>query len=213
MTRWHLSEIEVDALPSPCRECTFWEAGGKPGSRLGERERAAARVSKESWWQATALEWGPCGLGAWHGERLAGYAIVAPGSYLKGSTRFGRVTDDALLLATLWLADDFEEEQVAGALVEAALRMVAARGAQALEAFASPSGADSCVPDEVVLRSCGFDLIQQRLPYPHYRLDLRQTARWKEGIEDALGGVRRILRGRRLGRVPSMPSVLAGRGR
>lgn len=213
MTRWHLSEIGVEALPSPCRECVFWEAGGLPGPELSDRERATARVSKESWWQATCLEWGPCGLGAWHGDRLAGYATIAPGHYLKGAARFGRVTEDAFLLATLWTAPDVEQEEVAGALVEAALRMVAARGAQALEAFVSPSGDDPCVPGEDLLRACGFDLIQRRFPYPHYRLDLRQTARWREGIEEALVGVRRLLRGRGLGRVPSLPSALAGRER
>lgn len=212
MSRLHLTEVTVEALPEPCGQCLFWEAGGKPGPEVDDDERAAARVAKESWWQATALEWGSCGIGAWQGDRLLGYVTVAPASYLGGAAKLGRVTDDALLMGVLWIDEETAPEGTAAWLVEAALRQVAARGARALEAFGSPTGKDSCVPAEAVLQACGFELLRWDQPYPHYRLDLRRTARWHERAEEAVVALRRVLRGRKLGRVPSMPSTVT-RGR
>jgi hypothetical protein len=205
MARSRVSEIDVDAVPEPCRSCVFWEAGGPPGSEVPTRSQQAARVAKESWWQATALEWGPCAVGAWDADRLMGYSLVAPPHYLKGSARFRRVTEDALLLAVLWTAEDVDEEQVTGWLVETVLRLSVARNVRAVEAFGSPGG-HPCVPDERLLQANGFELLRSGYPYRQYRIDLRQTARWREGVEEALIGVRRALNRGTLGRVPSMPA-------
>ena len=206
MARQHLAEVNVDLLPEPCRSCLFWETGGPPGPDQPEEARHAAREGKEAWWRATNLEWGACGLGVWDEDRLVGYGLIVPPSYARGAARLGRVTEDALLLAVLWVDDQSEEgAAVAERIVGGALLMVAARGARALEAFASPNGR-ACLTDERLLRDTGFSLLRSQRPYPHYRLDLRQTARWKETAESALASLRAALRERRVGRVPSLPS-------
>lgn len=201
----------MEGLPAPCRTCLFWEAGAPPPTKAASRRDDAARLAKESWWQATALEWGACGLGLWTNGTLLGYTMVTPPAFLEQPARLGRVTEDALLLAVLWTADDVDTDQVALELVEGALRLVIAHGARALEAFASPTGRDPCIPAEDTLRACGFTLRRSADPYSLYRLDLRQTARWHESVEEALRGLRQVLGRRRLGRVPSMPAAGAPR--
>lgn len=206
MGRLQVTELDLGDLPLPCRDCVFWEAGGPPGPDLPPDQRARARAAKEAWWRTAALEWGHCGHAVWDGRRLRGYSLFAPAGHLEGATRFGRVTEDALLLALLW-TEPPGDEGVARLLVEEALKAVAVRGARALEAFGSPRSGQPCLVHEAILRSCGFALLRRGFPYPHYRLDLRQTARWRDAAEEALAQVRRSLRGRSLRRVPSLPST------
>lgn len=203
----HAKAITVDDLPEPCRSCVFWEAAGPPAPEAPPSRRVSDRVAKESWWQATGLEWGTFALGVRHGDELLGYAVMTPASYLRGSASFGRVSDDALLLAVLWTSPSAQEpESIAASLVESAVSLAAARKFTAIEAFGTARGGPDCVPDERMLQACGFMRLHAASSYRHYRLDLRSTARWKEGVEEALAHVRRLLRRSRLGRVPSMPT-------
>lgn len=207
MHRTHAKSITVDDLPEPCRSCLFWETGGPPGSETPPSRRARDRDAKQSWWHATELEWGTFALGLREGEELIGYAVVTTPSYLEGAASIGRVSDDALLMAVLWTADGVDDaDSVAASLVESALALAVAHDASALEAFGASRGGPDCVPDEALLRRRGFRLLHGGFPYRHYRLDVRSTARLRDGVEEAAAYVRRLVRRTRLGRVPSMPT-------
>jgi GNAT superfamily N-acetyltransferase len=196
----------LDDLPGPCRSCVFWEvAGAQPGPTPD------GATAKESWVQSMQLEWGPPGkVLVVDGEPLA-YALLAPGRHLGRVRRFSHATsDDALLLATLWVAPAARQAGLARVLLQALLRTVHERGGKALEAYGARGGAalGTCVLPEGFLLANGFTILHDDARYPLLRLDLRQTARWQESISHALEAVLGALPTRRRAPAPvrSVPS-------
>jgi GNAT superfamily N-acetyltransferase len=195
-----LTVTNLDDLPGPCRGCTFWEGGWAwPGVQPGDDKvvagRDSAAAAKEAWWQATQLEWGTPGKAAYADGRLVGYALFAPARHFPRAGRLGpSVSDDALLLATLWVAAPQRRNGIGKALVQAVLRETVRRGGRALEAYGRrwperrwPEWA--CVAPESFLAAVGFTVLREHVEYPLLRLDVRQTARWQESWGQAVEGV------------------------
>ena len=201
-----LAPDRLDELPEPCRSCVFWEAAAAPppsGDDVDGRER------KRAWWQATHLDWATPGKAAYDAGELIGYATFAPGGLLPRSRRLGGASDDALLLATLWVAPAYRGQGVATALLHAVLRDVRRHRARALEAFAARGGAAaSCVVDEGFLLARGFVVQRAHVAFPLLRLDLRRTV-W-ESLSEAVEGAASTL-GQRRGRL-SAPAPPEARG-
>jgi GNAT superfamily N-acetyltransferase len=199
----------LDHLPDPCRSCVFWEVaraprGPGPDPRLG-------REAKEAWWQATQLEWGVPGRAVYVDDVPVGYATFAPSEHFPRARQFGRPSDDALLLATLWIDPAYRGQGLATMLLQSMLREVHRRGAKALEAYGARTSADlaaPCMIPENFLLSRGFQVLRERERAPLLRLDLRQTARWQE-VGHALGGVLQTLarRERQPARSASRPAL------
>jgi GNAT superfamily N-acetyltransferase len=193
-----LSLTTLDDLPAACRSCVFWEVAD--GLRGPTPDGAAA---KEAWLQATQLEWGAPGKVVYLDDVPVGYALFAPGRHLSGHVRRFRglghgVSDDALLLATLWIAADARGSGLAKVLLHAVLRETLRRGGRALEAYGARGvgTTGSCVLDEDFLLANGFTVLQEHDAYPLLRLDVRQTVSWQESVSQALEGVRAALRRR-----------------
>lgn len=188
-------------LPSPCRSCVFWEsAAGRLG---GERDARSGATAKEAWWQATQLEWGTPGKALYLDDHLVGFAVFAPSAHFARARLLGPAfSDDALLLATLWVDPAYEGIGVATTLLQSVLRDTHRRGARALEAYGDrrvrlPGVArPTCVIPEGWLLRAGFAVRAEHHAFPLLRLDLRQTARWQESVGHALEGVISVL-GRR----------------
>lgn len=205
-----LNPAALDSLPAPCRACIFWEV--PKAARGPATDRDAGREAKEAWWQATQLEWGSPGKAITVDGELAGFAMFAPGSHYPTAARLGGVSDDALLLATLWVAPKHRRAGLARTLLQAVLRETHRRGGRALEAYAvrSPSKGQSgepCMLDEQFLLANGFTVLQDHRRTPLLRLDLRQTARWQESLSHALEGVAAVL-----GRREPVPARASPRG-
>lgn len=194
-----IRELErLDDLPDPCRACVYWEVAGSRQGPDPERERA--KQGKEAWWRATELEWGPPGWAAYVDERLVGYVTIAPPEHFPRARALGRtVSEDALLLATLWVAPEKRREGLGKALLQTALREAAKRGARAVEAYgvrvAEPSPWRCMVPEHFLVAQ-GFVVRSEDPLHPLLRLDLRQTVRWQESVGHALESVVSVL-GRR----------------
>jgi GNAT superfamily N-acetyltransferase len=201
-------------LPSPCRACVFWES--RDGGRGGGPDPRAGTTAKEAWWQATQLEWGTPGKAVYVDDHLVGFAVFAPSTHFPRARILGPAfSEDALLLATLWVDPAYEGMGLATSLLQSVLRETHRRGARALEAYGDrqavasldgghPSG---CVIPESWLLRVGFAVHQDHYAFPLLRLDLRQTVRWQESVGHALEGVIGILSRRERAPVPVQPAV------
>ena len=211
-----LSLSNLEALPPTCRACVFWEVANAPrGPRAGDEEAATSR--KEAWWQATQLEWGTPGKIIYVDERPAGYATFAPAEHFARARTLRRaVSDDALLLATLWVDPRRRDEGLAKALLQSVLRETHRHGSRALEAFGARGAATgkllmTCMIPEEFLLANGFEVLHEDMEFPLLRLDLRKTVRWQESVGHALHGVITALSRRERAPAPTTPALEAQR--
>ena len=188
-------------LPAPCRRCTFWERRhGDRGPVVPPDEAAdlgpGVDPAKEAWHQAVQLDWGTPGKAIYVEGRLVAYATFAPGAFVPRTATLGPiVSDDAVLLVSLWVDPEHRGGGLGKNLVQAALREAASRGDRALEAYGEPAGAEEagdrpwrCVAPSGALTALGFELHRSHPRTPLYRLDLRRTARW-DAVGEAVSSV------------------------
>lgn len=211
-----LSLSNLDDLPPSCRACVFWEVAGAPqGPRAGTEE--TSRAQKEAWWQATQLEWGTPGKALYADDKLVGYATFAPGRHFPRTRRMRRtISEDALLLATLWIHPDRREFGGAKTVLQSVLREAVRRGSRAVEVYAARGAGEgsrltTCVLPEEFLLAAGFELHRDDPEYPLLRLDLRKTVRWQESVGHALENVLTVLSRRERAPAPSRPALEARR--
>ncbi len=200
-----LTISNLDDLPAACRSCTYWESASSPRGPAGQ----AAAAAKEAWVSATQLEWGAPGKVVYLDDRPVGYGLLAPGSHLPRVHRLTHVpSDDAFLLATLWIAPEHRASGLAKVLLQALLRETHRRGGRALEAYGSRAKLPAtCVLPESFLLANGFTVLHEHAEHPLLRLDMRQTARWQESMSHAVEGVLSALGGRERAPAPARPSV------
>jgi GNAT superfamily N-acetyltransferase len=208
-----LTLANLDGLPAACRACVFWEVPGAPrGPDPIDPERG--RAGKEAWWRVTELEWGIPGKAVYAGDRLVGYATFAPASHLRRRLGSG-ASDDAIMLATLWVEPEQRGGGLAKVLLQSVLRETYRRGGRALEAYGArgagsrPSG--PCVLPEAFLLACGFSVIQEHASFPLLRVEVRQLARWPQSVGHALESVVSALARRERAGVPVRPALQAAR--
>jgi hypothetical protein len=170
----------VDALPSPCRSCVFWEQGG----------RAPAASVKDDWLANVLLDWGSCGRLVYVDGALAGFALYAPAEYVHGAPglRAGPVSSDAVQLLTGRIAPEFATAGLGRVLVQAVVKdVMSRRGVRAIEAYGDLHAADGgCVLPASFLTAVGFRTVQRHPRYPRLRLELRSVAGWRGELEAAL---------------------------
>lgn len=199
----------LDDVPEMCRACVFWEVSRAP--RGPRRDGRLGREAKEAWWQATQLEWGIPGRVVYVDDVPVGYATFAPSAHFPRVRQYGRPSEDALLLATLWIDPEHRGQGLATMLLQSVLREVHKRGGRALEAYGARSASDlaaGCMIPETFLLARGFQVLWEHQDSPLLRLDLRQTARWQE-VGHALGEVIATLarRERQPARTPGRPAL------
>ncbi len=191
-------------LPATCRACVFWEVAH---AERGPSRDGSGCAAKESAWQATQLEWGSGGKAAYVDGQCVGYAMMGPPQHTPRVRHLGWSTsDDAMVLATIWVDAEWRGEGIGRALLQACLSETHRRGAQALEAVAERQGVQpsSCVLPVEFLLANGFTVLHDRGHYPLLRLDLSQTVRWS--LSHALDAVlERLGRRVRVGR-PALPA-------
>lgn len=198
-----LTGDDVALLPPPCRSCLFWELPRAP--RGPQPERAdEAQEAKHLWFRSAELEWGSPGVALRHDGTLLGYALVMPADHADRTRRLGTTpSDDALVLATLWVAPDARGAGVGTALLHRVLRQAHEAGLRAVEATGARATAGPCIIPESFLLAQGFVVHHPHVLHPLLRLDLRKTARWHEAVEHALDSVRAALSRRDRRTVPS----------
>lgn len=197
---------DLDALPSPCRGCVFWQstAGGKGG-------RPSDPAAQDAWWRAVQLDWGVPGRAVWRQDSLIAFALFAPPAHVPRLRLLGPPPgEDVLVLAMLWVDPIHRRGGLARHLVQVIARDAVARGHKAIEVYAAVAPGDAakagaCTVSPAFLEHVGFTLHRADPLHPLYRLDLERTARWQGSMADALGEVVAALSRRE--RKPAVPAT------
>jgi GNAT superfamily N-acetyltransferase len=179
----------LDLLPTPCRQCVFWELGPK-ARRRGSEE---AGLQKEAWLSSIVLEWGAAGHVLLVDGEPAAYSLYAPARFLEqvGSQAARPVSRDAVLLATLAVSPKFEGQGIGRVLLQSMARDLIKRKVRAVEAFADRVWTRrNCHIPIGFLEACGFQVVREHPRYPLLRMDLRTVLRWKDAREAALEALR-----------------------
>ncbi len=197
---------DLDALPGRCRGCVFWQTrSGHLGGMPSDPE------AQDAWWQGLQLEWGVPGRGIWRHDRLVAFALFAPTLHVQRTRVFGpAASEDALLLATLWVDPAERGSGLARHLLQVVVRTAIAHDLEAVEAYGtvwggSPTSTGGCVLSSAFLEHNGFQVHRADLEVPLYRLDTARTARWAEHVGEALGAVGEALARRE--RAPARPAL------
>lgn len=192
----------VELLPEACRGCLFWELGSaRPDPRASGDSRAEAVTRKEAWCATQTLEGTPPGRMVWIDGAPAGYVLFGPsGSFTTRRPLLPTVSEDALLLATLWVEPHRRDRGLGRLLVQASVRAAVDLDLGAVEAYGDRRFRErDCLLPATWLLHEGFVVHREHSRYPLLRLDVRRTVRWAESLEHALEEL--------LGHVPSRAPV------
>lgn len=196
---------DLDALPSPCRGCLFWQTTG--------RRAPGDTAAQDAWWRAVQLEWGVPGRGIWHDDRLVAFALYAPPLHVARTRALGPPPgDDVLVLATAWVDPEHRRGGLARHLVQVVVRDAIAHDLAAIEAYATPGPLEAALPGACLvphafLEHVGFTLRRADPEHPLYRLDVERTVRWQESVGTALGDVISALSRRERATRPALESA------
>lgn len=188
-----LTADALDELPETCRRCLFWELGyPRPDPRdiNGRHDDELASdpvVQKQAWCSAQTHELGPPGRIARVGDAFAGYALFARADQFASRRPPAPLpSDDALLLATLWVDPRHRELGIGRRLVQAAIKEALRTDLAAVEVYGDRRFREhDCVVPAMWLLHEGFEVHREHPRYPLLRLDTKRTARWTEAIEHA----------------------------
>ena len=180
----------LDALPSPCRSCLFWELD--PVRRARVEDPCA---EKDAWVSEVLREWGSCGRVALVDGEPVGYLFYAPQAYVPGAANFptAPVSPDAIVLTTAYVDPAHAGGGLGRMLVQGMARDLIERGGiRAVEAFGDtrtngerrPSG--RCMVPVEFLGGVGFKTQRAHSTTPRMRMELRSALTWKDEVEAAL---------------------------
>ncbi len=177
----------LNDLPTPCRNCTFWELG--PLADPNPLPTEEATLAKEAWLSATLLDWGSCGKIAYVAGVPAGYALFAPPGFVPRALSFATspVSGDAVLLMNAHVLPEWRSAGLGRMLAQSVAAELMPRGVKAIEAFGSTGpSAPGCLMPADYLRSVGFKTIRPHPRFPRLRMELKSTVSWRTDVEYAL---------------------------
>lgn len=187
-----LDGVALDALPATCRRCLFWELGApRPDPRRetpGSDELAGdPAVQKQAWARGETLEHAPPGRVVEIEGVFAGFALFAPADHFAPRLAPAPApSDDALLLATIWIDPRFREQGVGRLLVQAALKEAIRCDLGAVEVYGDRRFREqACVLPSMWLFHEGFAVHREHPRSPLLRLETRRAVRWTDAIEAA----------------------------
>ncbi len=191
-----LAGADVEDLPETCRVCLFWELGRpRPDPRDLDRVDELAgdpAMQKQAWWSSQVLEDQPPGRVVRVDDELAGYVLFArPGVLSPRKAPAPQASEDALLLATIWVEPTMREHGIGRLLVQAALKEAIRLDLDAVEVYGDRRFREQdCVLPAMWLLHEGFQVHREHPRYPLLRIDAKRTARWAETLEHALEDIR-----------------------
>lgn len=192
---------EATRLPEPCRRCLLWEEGASPPEPRTSSRFAALRGGahgapdpadrKRAWISTQVQDGGPPGCLVVVDAEVAGYASYGPAEvFASRGPMTPMVSDDALLLATLWVSRVHREAGLGRLLLQAALREAIRLDRPALEAYGDRRWEErACLVPDTWLLHQGFEVHREHLRTPLFRLETRRLARWATSLEHALDEV------------------------
>lgn len=185
-----LGSDRLEELPDRCRRCLFWELGApRPLEPVDDEMAGDPLVQKAAWWRSVELDTGVPGRAVRADGTTAAYAVMAPGAaFAPRRPPVPPVSDDALLLATVWVEPAHRGGGAGRLLVQTAVKEALRLDLRAVEAYGDRRHRDSnCILPSFWLLHEGFTVHREHPRYPLLRLDVRTTARWTEPLEHAVG--------------------------
>lgn len=185
----------LERFPERCRECLFWELGRpRPDPRNGGGDELAGDpfVQKQAWITAQSLEHGHPGRVLCDAEgRVVAYVLFAPPrQFAPRRPPVPRASEDALLLATAWVAPHVRDHGVGRLLLQAAVKAALHLELAAVEVYGDRRFREhDCVLPVMWLLHEGFVVHREHPRYPLLRLETRRTVRWAATLEHALEGI------------------------
>lgn len=121
------------------------------------------------------------------GPGVAGFALFAPSErYAPRAGAAPRTSRDALLLATVWVAEVHREGGLGRLLLQAAIREAIRQDRPVVEAYGDRRFRErSCLLPATWLLHEGFAVHREHPRTPLFRLETRRTVRWAESLEHA----------------------------
>ncbi|MDX1658997.1 MAG: GNAT family N-acetyltransferase [Nitriliruptorales bacterium] len=182
----------LGALPARCQRCLFWEFGApRPGPRSpdGPSDELAgdATIRKQAWCRSETLEHAPPGRIVEVDGEFAGYALFGPADHFAPRRLPApSLSDDALLLATVWVDPAFRELGVGRLLLQAALKEAIRLELAAVETYGDRRFREqACVLPSTWLFHEGFSVHREHPRSPLLRLETKRTVRWADALEQA----------------------------
>jgi GNAT superfamily N-acetyltransferase len=204
----HLAAAELEALPSRCRGCLFWELGSpRPIDRdaHGWEADRQAHERKAAWWRAS--EFGELEADAFvpgrvvrvEGETAGWCELGPPRAFARGDLRLPPPSSDALLLTTLRVEPAHRGHGIGKLLIQAAAKEAVRTERRALEAYGDRRHRDdACLIPVTFLLHTGFEVHREHQRYPLLRLDVGRLARIVEEVESAVEHALEVLAPRRV---------------
>ena len=200
-----LTGEELERLPDPCRTCLFWELGLGPrttqpvallGARASSGRTADPAIRKQAWATARLHDGHPPGRAVLVDDEVVAYALFGPARQFPSRPLLvPPPSDDALLLATLWVSAVHREGGLGRLLVQASIKDAIRFGFRGVEAYGDRRWMErGCLIPAMWLLHEGFEVHREHPRTPLFRLDTRRTLRWSGSFEHALEEV--------LGRLP-----------
>jgi GNAT superfamily N-acetyltransferase len=176
-----MTAADLRSLPDQCATCTFWEASL---SDLATSTDHRNRAVKMDWAEAVTARWGYCGVMAVNDKDVIGFLTMAPASYVPRLGAFATtpVSQDAVVVMSVWVAEECRGRGVGRQLVQAAAGLAARRDIRALEAVGSYRDGPSCMLPASWLEAVGFAVVRPHPVTPRLRMDLQTTVRWRPDL-------------------------------
>lgn len=176
-------------LPADQQACLYWVSTPVERARVHGHEAE----EKRAWLSMVLREWGACGCVVRVEGRYAAHAIWAPPVHLPGSASLptAPVSQDAVLLAEVYVAPSHRGEGLGRLLVQTAAKELVLRGdVRSVEAFGAGRSVRAAQHPYVVpadfWAAVGFATQRDHRSFPRMRMDLHSTVRWRAEVEAAL---------------------------
>jgi len=184
----------VEELPPHCRECLFWELGGRcPEDRrvttvVGDDAWSDPLIRKQAWASSLVQEGHSAGRVVRIDDEVVAHALFGPvEAFHPRPGAVPRPSPGALLLATAWVEPQWRGLGLGRLLVQAALKEAVRLDITAVEAYGDRRWQERhCYLPATWLFHEGFEVHGEHPRTPLLRIDTRRTLRWADSMEHAL---------------------------
>ncbi|MFA9431557.1 GNAT family N-acetyltransferase [Egicoccus sp. AB-alg2] len=184
----------VEELPPHCRECLFWELGGRrpqddpPTALDGNGRWSDPLTRKQAWASALAQDGRSAGRVVKIDDEVVAHALFGPAeAFHPRPALVPRPSPGALLLATVWVQPQWRGLGLGRLLVQAALKEAIRLDITSVEAYGDRRWLErGCYLPATWLLHEGFEVHGEHPRTPLFRIDTRRTLRWAESLEHAL---------------------------
>lgn len=188
-----LTGQDTARLPTPCNQCLCWELGAacpQPGTSglVGTDQPVEAAAKKQQWVSQQVQAGHPPGRLLVVDDEVVAYALFGPGEiFARRQPLVPVVSDDALLLATVWVDPVHREQGFGRLLLQAAIKEAIRLELASVQSYGDRRWRQrACALPATWLLHEGFEVHSEHPRTPLFEIETRRTARWAESFEHAV---------------------------